>query len=48
MTRLLPPEHDTSGIDYVMVYGAAHLLQFEEPQVRRNPLIGFLRRRGLN
>jgi pimeloyl-ACP methyl ester carboxylesterase len=38
---------DLFGIDYTMVPGTTHFLQFEEPQACRDRLIDFLQRHGL-
>lgn len=40
--------HDILGVDYAMIPGTTHFLQFEEPQACRDLLIAFLRRHGLD
>jgi pimeloyl-ACP methyl ester carboxylesterase len=39
--------HDLFGIDYAMVPGTTHFLQFEEPQACRDRLIDFLQQHDL-
>jgi pimeloyl-ACP methyl ester carboxylesterase len=40
--------HDILGVDYAMIPGTTHFLQFEEPQACRDLVVEFLRRHGLD